>query len=73
MTERQRRVRADVDHDLCVGVGMCVQLAPGDFDFDADGQGVFLPDGPSSDEQLQEAAENCPMAAIRLIAEEAPS
>ncbi|MDQ2811945.1 MAG: ferredoxin [Actinomycetota bacterium] len=40
---------ATVSHDLCVGVGMCLQHAPGAFEFGDDGLSVFRPDGGWTD------------------------
>jgi ferredoxin len=57
---------AAVSHDLCVGVGMCMQHAPGAFDFDDEGLSVFQPDGEWTDDQVEEAADGCPTSAIRL-------
>ena len=57
---------AIVSHDLCVGVGMCMQHAPGAFDFDDEGLSVFRPDGEWADEEVEEAADGCPTSAIRL-------
>jgi ferredoxin len=54
---------ATVSHDLCVGIAMCMQHAPGAFDFDDEGLSVFQPDGEWTDE---EAADGCPTSAIRL-------
>lgn len=59
-------VHVRVDHDLCAGVGMCVQFAPAGFRFDAAGQSEFIPDGGWSVKALQEAADACPMSAITL-------
>jgi ferredoxin len=57
---------ATVSHDLCVGVGMCMQHAPGAFDFDDEGLSVFQPDGEWTDDQVEEAADGCPTSAILL-------
>lgn len=62
--------RVTVSHDVCVGVGMCVQLAPGAFDFDDEGLSVFSPDGEWTDPQVEEAEQSCPMSAILLRREE---
>jgi ferredoxin len=62
----QKTYSAAVSHDLCVGVGMCTQYAPGAFDFDDDGLSVFRRDGEWTDEQVEDAADGCPARAIRL-------
>jgi ferredoxin len=61
-------LRAEVLHDLCVGVGMCTQYAPAAFKLNAVGQAVFQGVGDWTSEQLREAADACPMSAIALIA-----
>lgn len=66
-------VSARVDHDLCAGVAMCLQLAPGGFALDREGQSVFRPDGPWSADQLERAEEACPMAAISLLGVSPPA
>jgi ferredoxin len=45
---------------------MCMQHAPGAFDFDDEGLSVFRPDGEWTDEEVEEAAGSCPTSAIRL-------
>jgi ferredoxin len=57
---------AEVDHDRCAGVSMCTQLAPGAFALDGDGQAVFQPGGDWTAEDLDEARDACPMAAITV-------
>jgi ferredoxin len=66
MAGSKKAYRATVSHDLCVGVGMCMQHAPGAFGFDDEGLSVFRPAGEWSDEQLHEAADACPTSAIML-------
>lgn len=63
MTGRGRRVV--VNRDVCVGSGWCVNLAAGAFAIDAaDGRArVVAADGAAPDE-LDEAADSCPVAAI---------
>jgi ferredoxin len=61
-------VRAIVDHDLCAGVTQCLRMAPGAFQLDEDQLSVFAPSGPWTFEQLAAARDNCPMAAIILLA-----
>jgi ferredoxin len=57
--------RAVVDHDLCAGVAMCTQTAPGAFALNHDGLSEYQ-DGPWAETDLAEAADACPMAAITL-------
>ena len=59
-----RKLRVRVDHLLCVGNAMCETFAPNAFRLNDDRQSEAVnPDG-DSEEQILEAAENCPMSAI---------
>lgn len=66
MTGRAGPQPAEVDHDLCAGVAMCLQHAPGAFALDEAGQSVFAPTGAWTAADLEAAAEGCPMAAITV-------
>ena len=57
---------AIVDHDRCVSVGECVMASPGGFDFDDAGLSVFRPEGQWTEDQLVQAAHNCPASAIAV-------
>jgi ferredoxin len=59
-------IKVTVDHDRCVGVGMCVMASPGGFDFDDEGLSVFQAAGEWSEDQLVEAAHSCPSSAIAV-------
>ncbi|WP_085254515.1 ferredoxin [Mycobacterium saskatchewanense] len=59
-------MRAVVDHDLCAGAAQCVQRTPNAFQLNDDGLSEFRPSGPFTDNDLQEAADRCPMAAITI-------
>jgi ferredoxin len=65
------RIRAIVDHDLCAGVAMCTQAAPGAFALNDDGLSEYQ-DGPWPETDLAEAADACPMAAITLTRQPKP-
>lgn len=59
-------IQVVVDHDLCVGAGMCVATHPTLFRFAGSGHSVYV--GERLDEAAAlEAAELCPMSAIRLV------
>ena len=60
------RVRAVVDHDLCAGVAMCTQTAPGAFALNDEGLSEYR-DGSWSEADLADAADACPMAAITVL------
>ena len=62
------RLSPSVDHDVCVGHGACVRLAPGVFAMNASRQSeVINPDGAPAP-ILEQAADRCPVGAIRLTA-----
>jgi ferredoxin len=66
------RVRAVVDHDLCAGVAMCTQTAPGAFALNDEGLSEYR-DGPWPATDLADAADACPMAAILIAKNPTPS
>lgn len=55
-----------VDRDLCIGSGMCSAIAPEHFDL-TDGRSQPLQPELDPDETVREAAESCPVEAIRLV------
>jgi ferredoxin len=52
-----------VDADLCTGCELCVETCPDVFQMDDDIATVSNPGGASEDE-IQEAIDNCPVEAI---------
>ena len=63
------RILIEVDRDLCIGSGDCVESAPDVFALDDDGKAIVLdPDAQPVDEVV-EAARNCPVTAIFVIGE----
>jgi len=69
--ESGKVARVTVDHDLCVGVGMCIQFEPEGFRRGAAGLSEFVSNGEWSTDALMEAADACPMGAIAIIFESA--
>ncbi len=64
------RIRVDVDRELCIGSGDCVESAPKVFDLDEEDKAIVLdPDALGTDEVV-EAAGNCPVTAIFVIGED---
>ena len=63
--------RASVDADGCVGHGGCRRIAPTAFRRTPVGQSEFVDDHSESDARIREAAENCPVAAIAVLAKDA--
>ncbi|MBN2058117.1 MAG: ferredoxin [Candidatus Saganbacteria bacterium] len=54
-----------VDQALCSGCGLCIDLCPEVFAWDADGKAVVLKQ-QSEDCNLEDIADQCPMEAIDL-------
>lgn len=62
-----RKLRVSVDHNLCVGNSMCETIAPKVFVLNDDRQSEAVnPDG-DTEENILEAAENCPVSAIKVV------
>jgi ferredoxin len=61
-----RRLRVWVDHEVCVGNGTCLTIAPHVFVHNADRQSEVADPGGDPPERILEAAENCPVSAIRV-------
>jgi ferredoxin len=72
VTEYERRMNIDinVDHDLCIGSGTCLRLAPGGFALDEDGVATIQEPGAADIDKLRLAAEARPTGAITIA--EAP-
>ena len=60
-------IKATVDHELCIGSGNCLHLAPGAFERAEDGTAVPAMHHGASDEEMRRAARSCPTGAIALI------
>lgn len=52
-----------VDVDLCTGCELCVETVPDVFQMEGDVASVSNPSG-ASEEEIQEAIDNCPVEAI---------
>jgi ferredoxin len=59
------RWRIEVDRDSCIGSGMCTGSAPAYFRL-VDGTSQPVHDEVDADEPVADAAESCPMEAIRV-------
>ena len=64
-----RRLRVEVDHDLCVGNGTCLTIAPGVFRHNADRQSEVHDPAGAPEAAILDAARNCPVAAIGVVVE----
>ncbi|XRQ08647.1 4Fe-4S domain-containing protein [Actinomadura welshii] len=62
--------RVVVDRDVCVGSTWCVSVAGGAFEIDAsDGKARALTPGAAGPDELLEAVDGCPVAAISFEGE----
>jgi ferredoxin len=62
-------MKVHIDRDSCSGTGTCARLVPEVFRMVKDGLDTFaevIPGGEATEEQLWEAAEACPWAAVIL-------
>ncbi|NSC21474.1 ferredoxin [Streptomyces albus subsp. chlorinus] len=60
------RWHVEVDHNLCIGSGMCVGTAPGEFRLDAARRSRPLAPDRAPCEDVLAAAESCPVEAISI-------
>jgi len=61
-----RKLRIRVDHNVCVGNAMCETFAPHVFRLNDNRQSEAVDPAGDSEEQVLEAAENCPVSAITV-------
>lgn len=57
-------LRVEIDRDLCVGFGDCVDVAPEAFELDDEEIAVFTRPDDTSREELLRACRACPVDAI---------
>ena len=62
-----RKLRVSVDHNLCVGNAMCETYAPKVFVLNDDRQSEVADPEADTEENILEAAENCPVSAITVV------
>jgi ferredoxin len=65
-----RELEVSVDQSLCVGNGTCLTIAPGVFRHNANRQSEAYDPAGGSEEQILDAARNCPIAAISVVVKE---
>ncbi len=59
-----------IDRNLCVGFGDCIDAAPEIFEFDDEGVAVFIADATeAARDTLSEACASCPVNALVLLDE----
>jgi ferredoxin len=61
-----RKLRVWVDPNVCVGNAMCEAIAPSVFRLNKNRQSEVVDPAGDSVEKILEAAENCPVSAIRV-------
>ena len=62
-----RKLRISVDHSVCVGNAMCETFAPKVFVLNDDRQSEAVDPAADTEENILEAAENCPVSAIAVV------
>ena len=59
-------MRAYVDQDLCIGCGLCTDVAPDVFEMNDEGKAVAVADTTAENQDgVTEAITGCPVSAIR--------
>ena len=56
----------EIDRELCYGFGDCVSAQPDVFELDADEKAVVIDPNGADQDDLIEAASNCPVNAITI-------
>lgn len=56
-----------VDKDKCIGCGACVATAPKSFRLSEDGKAEVIEPPKDSEEEIKNAAESCPVEAIKIV------
>ncbi len=62
-----RRLIVRVDHDACIGSGICVGIAPARFALGADRRSHPVAEEAAFSELIVDAAASCPMEAISVL------
>ena len=62
-----RKLTVSVDHNMCVGNAMCETIATKVFVLNDDRQSVAGDPTLDTEEDILEAAENCPESAIKVV------
>ena len=65
-----RKLRVSVDLDICVGTAMCETYAPKVFVLNDDRQSTVADPNADTEENIMEAAQDCPVSAITVIDDE---
>ena len=61
-------MRIEIDHSLCIGDGICVDICPEAFEMGGDDLAHVTNEkpGPEIEKQVREAVEACPTSAISI-------
>lgn len=59
-------MQVTVDKDKCIGCGLCVSLAAKTFKLGEDGKSEVLEKIEDKEEEIKNAAEGCPVEAIKI-------
>jgi ferredoxin len=70
MTEPENGWSAVIDHERCIGSGLCVTYAPGTFEQNEDARAVLRTPSTDSLDEIRAAVEACPTGAIALTVHE---
>ena len=62
-----RKLTISVDHNLCVGNSMCETIAAKVFVMNDDRQSEVADPEADTEENILEAAESCPVSAIKVV------
>ncbi len=60
-------MRIEVDRELCISVASCVAVAPNTFELDDEGIAVVKNINGDDEQTILQAAQSCPVNAIRLF------
>jgi ferredoxin len=64
-------ITIQIDRDLCVGFGDCIDVTPDVFEFDEEGIAIFKEGNPKVDrDTLLESCLSCPVDALVALDEE---
>jgi ferredoxin len=60
------KFKIEIDRELCIGDGACCGEAPNTFEMDTDNVAVVKDPNGNTDEEILQAAQVCPVDAIKL-------
>ena len=59
-------MKVKVNEDACIGCGACIAIDSEHFDFDSDGRSCVISNENLNSDDLSNAIESCPVAAISI-------